>query len=359
MSEKKHIVIVGAGVIGLSTALAISENLTIPHKLTIIASHFPDDKKLSPEYTSPWAGAHYRPEPARNEAQRREARMKRVTHDYFKKLAESNPESSVKFVNGIEYFDEPSQDYINCSGGYTDGVEDFKVLPDHALPPGVALGTSYTTWVLNAPLYIQFLQRKLKMQYNVTFVKARINSLKHLFQKIGDCSVLINCSGKGLQYYGGYDHKSYSARGQTLLIRPPPDCPLKSTITHQLADGEWTYCIPRPLYGGVIVGGTKQVDDSKTQPREKDSIDIIKRARELFPELMKTKGRGEKYFDVEKVNVGLRPARKGGFKLEIENHGDSVIIHAYGAGGMGYELSYGAGMKVYELLSQLLARTRL
>ena len=62
---------------------------------------------------------------------------------------------------------------------------------------------------------------------------------------------------------------------------------------------------------------------------------------------------------MERVNVGFRPCRKGGFKVEIENHGDSVIIHAYGAGGMGYELSYGAGMKVYELMSQLLTRTRL
>ena len=359
MSEQKHIVIVGAGVIGLSAALAISEHLTIPHRLPIIASHFPDDKVYVPEYTSPWAGAHFRPQPATNEAQRREAKMTRVTQAYFKKLAESNPESSVKFVEGIEYFDEPSEDYLNCSGGYSQDIDNFQILPDHDLPPGVSFGTSYTAWVVNAPLYIQFLQRKLKMQYNVQFVKAKINSLKNLFHRIEDCSVLVNCTGKGLQYHGGYDHLSFSIRGQTLLVRPPKDYSLDKTITHQLKNGDWTFCIPRPLYGGVIIGGTKQVNDNRSQPRERDSIDIIKRARELFPELMKSKGRGEKYFDVERVNVGFRPCRKGGFKVEIENHGDSVIIHAYGAGGMGYELSYGAGMKVYELMSQLLTRTRL
>ncbi|KAG8787505.1 D-amino acid oxidase [Ceratobasidium sp. 428] len=46
-----HIVVIGAGVIGLSTALRIQE---LGHKVTILAENLPGDKKTI-EYTSPWA----------------------------------------------------------------------------------------------------------------------------------------------------------------------------------------------------------------------------------------------------------------------------------------------------------------
>ena len=65
MTNSIEIVIVGAGVVGLSTALAVSENLPIRHKITMIADHFPDDSVYEPEYTSPWAGAHFRPFPSK------------------------------------------------------------------------------------------------------------------------------------------------------------------------------------------------------------------------------------------------------------------------------------------------------
>lgn len=51
-----HIAILGAGVIGLTTALTLS-NAYPNAKLTIIATHFPGDRSIS--YASPWAGANW------------------------------------------------------------------------------------------------------------------------------------------------------------------------------------------------------------------------------------------------------------------------------------------------------------
>lgn len=46
--------------------------------------------------------------------------------------------------------------------------------------------------------------------------------------------------------------------------------------------------------------------------------------------------------------VGWRPTRKGGMRLETERlgNGSGVVVHAYGLGGRGYELSWGVAEEV-------------
>jgi len=58
-SEEKQIIIIGAGVTGLQTALSLLTSPSTSHyHITIIASHIPGD--LAPDFTSPWAGGHWR-----------------------------------------------------------------------------------------------------------------------------------------------------------------------------------------------------------------------------------------------------------------------------------------------------------
>lgn len=59
-------------------------------------------------------------------------------------------------------------------------------------------------------------------------------------------------------------------------------------------------------------------------------------------------------FDVIRDIVGRRPAREGGMRIEVENinQGQEVIVHAYGAGGRGFELSWGVAEDVYDLMRQ-------
>lgn len=51
----QDIVVVGAGVSGLTTALLLSKD----NKVTVVAKHMPGDYDI--EYTSPWAGANFLP----------------------------------------------------------------------------------------------------------------------------------------------------------------------------------------------------------------------------------------------------------------------------------------------------------
>lgn len=348
MSE---IVIVGAGVIGLSAALALVENSTKIPSITIVAQFDPQLFDFEPEYTSAWAGAHFRPFPSKNEYEARDSQLARVTLRRFKELAINEPESLIQFIKGKEYFENPDELYKTIGKGYSEGISNFRILDKSELPKGVVMGTEYDTFAINAPLYVQFLYRKLKFQYGVTFVKARLETLKEAALYGSKGTVIINCSGMGLQWNGGYDKKCFPIRGQTLLVIPPQDTGLENyTVTHQLKDNKWTFFIYRPSHGGCIVGGTKQPNDTFAGARDSDTEELKARAAVLYPELMKTNSKGEKYFDIARVNVGFRPARVDGMNISVENHDGSLVINGYGAGGSGYEFSYGVGQKIVELL---------
>ena len=55
-SDPQNIVILGAGIIGLTSSIVIA-NAYPKSTVTIVAKHFPGDRSI--EYTSPWAGANW------------------------------------------------------------------------------------------------------------------------------------------------------------------------------------------------------------------------------------------------------------------------------------------------------------
>lgn len=57
MTEGRRVVVLGAGVSGLTTALLLSDDPTVA--VTVVAKHMPGDYDI--EYASPWAGANYLP----------------------------------------------------------------------------------------------------------------------------------------------------------------------------------------------------------------------------------------------------------------------------------------------------------
>lgn len=133
--------------------------------------------------------------------------------------------------------------------------------------------------------------------------------------------------------------------GQTCLVANSCD----RTITQQNADGSWTFCIPRPLNGGTIIGGTKEPNDWSATPSPETRERLLSKAAKMLPALLNENGT----FDVITDIVGRRPTREGGMRLEVENIGDlsgaKRIVHAYGAGGRGYELCWGVAAAVADM----------
>jgi len=68
---------------------------------------------------------------------------------------------------------------------------------------------------------------------------------------------------------------------------------------------------------------------------------IMQRAIQICPQLVKP-GQGIEALDVVHHVAGLRPLRINGPRIELEElPGNSFVVHNYGAGGFGYQSSWG------------------
>ncbi|KAL2258323.1 hypothetical protein VTK26DRAFT_8392 [Humicola hyalothermophila] len=129
-------------------------------------------------------------------------------------------------------------------------------------------------------------------------------------------------------------------RGQTCLVAEP----CAATVTRQHADGSWTFCIPRGFDGGTIVGGTKELGNWDAAPSPEVRRELLRRIVETYPEILPP---GKKELTVLRDIVGRRPTRNGGPRVEGEVFpGAGFVMHAYGLGGRGYELSWGVAEEV-------------
>ncbi|GFF31280.1 D-amino-acid oxidase [Aspergillus lentulus] len=339
--NNETIVVIGAGVVGLTTALHIQQHLHPSQNVLIVAREFPNTTSLN--YASPWAGAHYRPVPGSSPQSARENSQARRTYEYFKHLAAEDPSSGVQLIDGEEHLESPPSEYLheaNIQSAYAH-LDGFRRLTADETPPEVKWGVRYRTYVVNSPVYCAYLLRKFVLNGGQTREYTLVDPME-AFElpgtETGTVTTVVNCSGLG---FG--DPKSFIIRGQTCLVRNP--CSV--TITRQNSDGTWSFCIPRPLSGGTIIGGTKQPHDWSPTPSLETRKQLLANAAKWFPFSKESGGQ----FDVIRDIVGRRPAREGGMRIEAERvGGDRFIVHAYGAGGRGFELSWGVAQDVVQLM---------
>lgn len=67
-----------------------------------------------------------------------------------------------------------------------------------------------------------------------------------------------------------------------------------------------------------------------------------------------TGGKGIEALDVIRHGVGLRPVREKGTRIEKEKIGGIWVVHNYGAGGAGYQSSYGCAQAAERLVVEAL-----
>ncbi|CAO3661309.1 unnamed protein product [Umbelopsis vinacea] len=336
----QKISVIGAGVQGLTVALILQKQ---GYDVSIIAKHLPGD--LSIDYTSPWAGADWQAMSSNTDT-----RLQKFEGDTFKvlwKLSYLRPnETGIIRVPSIMYFDEKTDD--TTDPWWKDIVPDYKVIAEQDLPGAAVVGHSHTSVCINTPVYLKW----LLSEFTALGGKVRRQTLRHIHdaaEEDGSTASIVNCSGLQARYLGGVqDQKVFATRGQTVLVRAPH---FKKILTHQGKDYV-TYIIPRSN-GDVILGGTQQKHNYDPEVDFNISRAIMERTYKHFPEI--THGKGIEALDVVRQNVGLRPSREGGPRVENEfwtaPSGKTILItHNYGHGGYGVQTSWGSAAAAAKLV---------
>ncbi|EIF45994.1 fad dependent oxidoreductase superfamily [Brettanomyces bruxellensis AWRI1499] len=87
--------------------------------------------------------------------------------------------------------------------------------------------------------------------------------------------------------------------------------------------------------------------EKNPNPDPVETKNLIENAKKRFPELLLG---SKNEFEIRRVNVGFRPARRGGAKVKKSVVAGTTIIDCYGFAGSGMEMSWGAAEKVVSLL---------
>lgn len=166
----------------------------------------------------------------------------------------------------------------------------------------------------------------------------------------GKVDLVVNCTGLMASKLGGVEDRTVvPARGQIVIVRNDAGKMMDISGTDD-GDDEACYMMTRAAGGGTVLGGSYQKGNWESQPDPNLATRIMKRAVEVNPAL--TGGKGIEHLDVIRHGVGLRPVREGGTRIEKERMGNVWVVHNYGAGGAGYQSSYGCAEATVKLIEE-------
>ncbi len=299
---------IGAGVIGLSTAVCLAER---GQRVEVRAQRAPT------QTTSAVASAMIGPAmaPAGEEAGRRE----RASICEFTALAEVT-NTGVTMRRGRLASREP----LPAPG-------DLEPCAADEVPSGFA-GASWATLALvDMPVYLDYLARRLTAAGG----RIELRTVTSLPDLAVEAPLIVNCAGLGARELAG-DASVTPVRGQHVIVENPG---LEEFFIEAPFTPAWAAYWPYPDH--VVLGGTQSTHDTSTEPDPQVAQDILRRCIAVDPRLAEARVRGHQ--------VGLRPARPT-VRLEVEQIGTSRCVHNYGHGGSGVTLSWGTAFTAASLL---------
>jgi D-amino-acid oxidase len=299
--------VVGAGVIGLTTALELQR---AGHVVQVVAAARGDDT------TSAVAGAVWFPFKA-DPPERVNAWASR-TRERLEALAQDVPEAGVDVLTVYQAADGADVPWWAPSA------------PDLTWVSTSPLGCP--AWRFRAPraepaLFLGWLERQLHRP-------VRLERVTALDVVAGDA--VVNCTGLGARALAD-DDTLHAVYGQVLMVERGELDPAVS-LGDERDESAMLYAIPRR--SEVVLGGCALpcADDQSLVPDPVLSALILDRAR----------ASGLRHGRVLRERAGLRPYR---LTVHLEHQGR--VIHNYGHGGAGYTLSFGCAEEVAALLGRV------
>ena len=293
-----RVIVVGAGVIGLSCAVRLLE---AGHRVDVLA------RDLPLETTSAVAAALWGP--YRAYPFERVTAWSSTTYGELETLAHLDG-TGVRMVQGTELHRSRT--------------------PDPWWREAVPALTRVVAPVVEMPVYLPWLAARVE-SLGGTVTRMALSALPD------GAEVVVNATGLGARRMAE-DSSMVPVRGQVVYV---DQVGLDRWWLDAGAEGGPVYVVPRSH--DIVVGGTDDEGEWDRRPDADVAKRILERATELVPELRRAGVRGHR--------VGLRPARPS-VRLEAEaTTSGGRVVHCYGHGGAGVTLSWGCADDVAALVS--------
>lgn len=364
-----QIIVLGAGVIGLSTAFycqlrgaetvvyaaATQADNTLGPLRPSMASFFPAASIIPHSVSSPHV-----------------ERMTKYSHAFYEFLADRNwgGVRKQRHFEAFEFLPDDLPGYADTMGGFRELPESGEGTPDAPRrdgAPGI-YGWYFDTCFAEMRTYLSWLSD----HYLAAGGKIIVGDLTaEQFLNI-KCDVRINCGGLRSDMFGDDPEKPRVIRGHLVAIDVPniPVAPVSWNYhplkeIYQNAQGEPAdiYNYPRSIKGGGwVVGGSRQYGqeiDGKWQGEEtvgptvkiqgidvNESVDVPAPIWELNRELILKQAGVDIAEYPRRAFIGYRPVRTGPSSLRLERSPiHENLIHNYGHGGSGVTLAMGCAVE--------------
>jgi D-amino-acid oxidase len=304
-----RVIVVGAGVVGLSCAVRLLE---AGHAVDVVA------RDLPLETTSAVAAALWGP--YRAFPLDRVTAWSRTTYTELERLSALDA-AGVRMMPGTELHRTPQDD-----PWWRDAVPALTRVT--ALGPPYVDGWSFTAPVVEMPVYLPWLVGRVEA-LGGTVTRMALPSLPD------HAEVVVNATGLGARRMAE-DPSLQPVRGQVVYVE---QVGLERWWLDATAAGGPVYVVPRSH--DVVVGGTADEGEWDRRPDPDVERMLLDRAIGLVPALARARVLGRR--------VGLRPARSS-VRLEVEDSEGRRVVHCYGHGGAGVTLSWGCADEVAALV---------
>jgi D-amino-acid oxidase len=312
--DKADVLVIGAGVIGLTTAVCLAE----AGRSVVVAAADPPQQT-----TSAAAGAVWGPHLVGMDE--RVARWGGVTLARLTELA-ADPAAGVRLASGIAAARNAQAEPFD----WVSAIDGASSCRPAQLPAGYAAGWRLTVPVVSMPVYLGYLTARLhraggKMQ------QAEFGSLREAAD-LADAPVIVNCPGTGARRLVP-DPDVMPVRGQAVVVSNPGIEDFFVGVGDE--PGDVSYYFP---HGDIVVlGGTEEHGSWSREPDPATAARILRACAAAEPRLGDVR--------VTAHRVGLRPVRPS-VRLEAERLGGGRwLVHNYGHGGAGVTLSWGCALE--------------
>ena len=305
--------VVGAGVIGLTTAVTLAERgVTV----TVLTAEAPE--ATTSATASAMIGPNLYPPGSPMFG------WERIGRTTFGDLA-TDPGSGVVLRTGRLTARQKPPGEMTLNG------EPITPLPAGELPEGFEWGFRLETPVVHMGSYLAYLGRRLQ-QAGGAVRQVRLGALT---EAADYGSVVMNCTGIGARELCG-DESLVPIRGQHLIVANPG---IEEFFMEAPFGPSWVGIWPHG--DTVVLGSTAREGETSREPDPEQAAAIRAGAAEIFPALA----------DAPAIThqVGLRPQR-GAVRVAAETVDGVTVVHNYGHGGSGVSWSWGTVADAVALL---------